>query len=147
MVTLTYFSRSQSLIKERGCQFCETQWPRPPLFSPSWLIQWSMGEGSYVTLFSLSDVTAFHRMKYGGGVLYNLIFTEWSHCVSQNTMSTPTMRITSILIPVIHMMKLKVKFKDGDLDLSLKVTEANKGNTLLIRYIHTYTIQCVSFPY
>ena len=41
-------------------------------------------EGSYVTLFSPSDVTAFHRMKYGGGVLYNLVFTEWRHCVSQN---------------------------------------------------------------
>ena len=26
-----------------------------------------MGEGSYITLFSPSDVTAFHRMKYGGG--------------------------------------------------------------------------------
>ena len=44
------------------CKFCETQWPWPPLFSPNWLIQWSMGEG----------------------VLYNLIFTEWRHCVSQN---------------------------------------------------------------
>ena len=43
-------------------QFCETQWPWPPLFSPSWLIQWSKGEG----------------------VLYNLVFTEWGHCVSQN---------------------------------------------------------------
>ena len=27
--------------------FCETQWPWPLLFSPSWLIQWSMGEGYY----------------------------------------------------------------------------------------------------
>ena len=43
-------------------KFCETQWPWPSLFSPSWLIQWSMGEG----------------------VLYNLVFTEWRHCVSQN---------------------------------------------------------------
>ena len=25
------------------------------------------GEGSYITLFSQSDVTAFHRRKYGGG--------------------------------------------------------------------------------
>ena len=50
--------------------FCETRWPRPPLFSPSWLIQWSMGEGSYITLFPLSNVTTFHRMKYGwGGVI------------------------------------------------------------------------------
>ena len=130
-------------------QFCETQWPRPPLFSPSWLIlwnsmtptsfvftelantirygggflynlvftewrhcvsqnevwgrgcyitlfspsdvtafhriQWSMGEDSYITFFSPSDVTVFHRMKYGGGVLYNLVFTEWRHCVSHNS--------------------------------------------------------------
>ena len=29
-----------------------------------------------LTLFSPSDVTAFHRMKYGGGVLYNLVFTK-----------------------------------------------------------------------
>ena len=63
-------------------EFCE--WPWPSLFSPSWLIQWSMGKGSYITLFSPSDVTAFQRMKYGGGVLYDLVFTEWRHCVSQN---------------------------------------------------------------
>ena len=25
------------------------------------------GRGCYITLFSPSDVTAFHRMKYGGG--------------------------------------------------------------------------------
>ena len=44
-----------------------------------------MGEGSYVTLFSPSDVTAFHRMKYGrGGVIQpcfyrvtSLRFTEY----------------------------------------------------------------------
>ena len=24
-------------------------------------------------------------MKYGGGVLYNLVFTEWRQCVSQKT--------------------------------------------------------------
>ena len=49
-------------IKWSTCEFCEIQWPRPPLFSPSLLIQWSMGEG----------------------VLYNLVFTERRHCVSQN---------------------------------------------------------------
>ena len=32
-----------------------------------------MGEGCYITFFSPSDVTAFHRMKYGGGVLHNLV--------------------------------------------------------------------------
>ena len=42
--------------------FCEIQWPRSPLFSPSSIIQWSMGEGCYITLFSPSDVTAFHRI-------------------------------------------------------------------------------------
>ena len=64
------------------------------------LIQWSMGEGSYITLFSQSDVTAFHRMKYGGGVLYNLVFTEWRHCVSQN-------RNLIILSPTISTLGIK----------------------------------------
>ena len=27
------------------------------------------GEGFYITLFSPSDVTEFHKMKYGGGGL------------------------------------------------------------------------------
>ena len=44
-------------------QFCDTQWPWPLLFSPSWLMQWSIREGSYKTLFSPSDVTAFHRIQ------------------------------------------------------------------------------------
>ena len=34
-----------------------------------------MGEGSYITLFSPSDVTAFHRMKYGGGGYYIILFS------------------------------------------------------------------------
>ena len=71
-------------FKDKKAVFCETQWPWPPLFSPRWPIQWIVGWGSYIILFSPSDVTAFHRMKYGGGVLYNLVFTEWRHCVSQN---------------------------------------------------------------
>ena len=33
-------------------------------------------EGSCITLFSPSNVTAFHNMKYEKGVLYNLVFTE-----------------------------------------------------------------------
>ena len=34
-----------------------------------------MRDGSYITLFSPSDITAFYRMKYGGGgVLYNTCF-------------------------------------------------------------------------
>ena len=48
-----------------------------------------MGEGSYITLFSPSDVTAFHRMKYGGGVFSQSdvtafhrntfrIYTQWT---------------------------------------------------------------------
>ena len=48
-------------------KFCETRWLWPPLFLPNCLIQWSMGEGFYITLFSRSDITEFHRMKYGGG--------------------------------------------------------------------------------
>ena len=47
-----------------------------------------MGEGSYITLFSPSHATAFHRMKYGGGGVINpcfhrvtsLRFPEWQ-CV------------------------------------------------------------------
>ena len=38
--------------------------------------------GGLITLFSPSDVTAIYRM--GEGVLYNLVFTEWRHCVPQN---------------------------------------------------------------
>ena len=34
-----------------------------------------MGEGSYITLFSPSDVTAFHRMKYGEGGYYITLFS------------------------------------------------------------------------
>ena len=30
---------------------------------------------SYITLFSPSDVTAFHRMKYGGGGYYIPLFS------------------------------------------------------------------------
>ena len=33
-----------------------------------------MGEGSHITLFSPSDVTVFHRMKYGGGGCYITLF-------------------------------------------------------------------------
>ena len=103
-----------STFDELRCSDCFTEaitilWNSMTLtsfISPSWLIQWSMGEGSYITLFSpsdvtafhrmkygggllynlvfTSDVTAFHRMKYGGGLLYNLVFTDWRHCVSQN---------------------------------------------------------------
>ena len=34
-----------------------------------------MGEGFYITLFSPSDVTAFHRMKYGGRGYYITLFS------------------------------------------------------------------------
>ena len=47
-----------------------------------------------LTVYSLKlndlDTTSFvftqlaNTMKYGGGFLYNLVFTEWRHCVSQN---------------------------------------------------------------
>ena len=44
------------------------------------------GGGGYITLFSPSDVTAFHRLKYGGGDVIkpcfhrvtSLRFTDWS---------------------------------------------------------------------
>ena len=41
-------------------------------------------------LWNSMTLTAFvftemaNTMKYGEGVLYNLVFTEWRHCVSQN---------------------------------------------------------------
>ena len=67
-------------------EFCETQWPRPPLFSPSWVIQWIMGEGLILPCFHRVTSLRFTgwSMGGGGGVLYNLVFTEWRHCVSQN---------------------------------------------------------------
>ena len=34
-----------------------------------------MGEGSYITWFSPSDVTTFHRMKYGEGGYYITLFS------------------------------------------------------------------------
>ena len=33
------------------------------------------GEGYHITLFLPSDVTAFHRMKYGGGGCYITLFS------------------------------------------------------------------------
>ena len=38
------------------------------------------------------------------------------------------------------MMKLKAKFKDADLDLFFKVTDANKGKSLSSLYLHTYSL-------
>ena len=32
----------------------------------------------------LNDHDHANTMKYGGGLLYNLVFTEWRYCVSQN---------------------------------------------------------------
>ena len=72
-------------------KFCETQWPWPPLFTPSWLIQWSMGEGVLYNLcFHRVTSLRFTEWSMGEGVLYNFVFTEWRHCVSQNC--DPTLR-------------------------------------------------------
>ena len=51
--------------------------------------------------------------------------------------------IASILILVIHMMKRKVNFRNGDLDLFFNVTVANKGK---VRHhdISTPTI-CITY--
>ena len=50
-----------------------------------------MGEGSYITFFSPSDVTAFHRMKYGGGGVITLFspsdFTAF-HIIPLNAYDT-----------------------------------------------------------
>ena len=37
-----------------------------------------------MTLTSFVFTELANTMKYGGGVLYNLVFTKWRHCVSQN---------------------------------------------------------------
>ena len=37
-----------------------------------------------INLDLLCFIELANTMKYGGGVLYNLVFTEWRHCVSQN---------------------------------------------------------------
>ena len=45
---------------------------------------------NWSTLWNSMTSTSFvftklaNTMKYGGGFLYNLVFTEWRHCVSQN---------------------------------------------------------------
>ena len=58
-------------LKCLSLQFCATQYPRPPLFSPSWLIQWSMGEGSYITFF--------HRMTSLRLTELNIFLWVWNH--------------------------------------------------------------------
>ena len=59
---------------------------------------------------------------------------------SPRNISQPTIYIASILISVIHMMTLKVKHKDGDLDLFVKVTEIDKYwfvNFVSLSYLYT----------
>ena len=63
----TVFDSGPTLIQHwiNGSCFLDILWNSMTSTSSSWLIQWSMGEGSYITLFSPSDVTAFHRIKWG----------------------------------------------------------------------------------
>ena len=89
------------------------------------------GRGCYITLFSPSDVTAFYIMKYEGGgviypcfhrvtslhftewsmgegVLYNLVFTEWRHCILHNEVWGRGCYITLFLpsdVTAFHRMK------------------------------------------
>ena len=37
-----------------------------------------------MTLTSFVFTELANTIKYGGGVLYKLVFTEWRHCISQN---------------------------------------------------------------
>ena len=56
----------------------------PTLVDGSWL------PGVLCYLWNSMTTTSFvftelaNTMKYGGRLLYNLVFTEWRHCVSQN---------------------------------------------------------------
>ena len=56
----------------------------PTLVDGSWL------PGVLCYLWNSMTTTSFvftelaNTMKYGGGLSYNLVFTEWRHCVSQN---------------------------------------------------------------
>ena len=42
-------------------------------------ILWNSMTSTFFVFTNLANT-----MKYGGGFLYNLVFTEWRHCVSQN---------------------------------------------------------------
>ena len=42
------------------------------------------GEGSFQPCFHRVTSLRFKEWSMGEGVLYNLVFTEWRHCVSQN---------------------------------------------------------------
>ena len=55
--------------------------PHNQQLDQTWLIiLWnSMTAASFV----FTDLA--NTMEYGGGFLYNLVFTEWRHCVSQNS--------------------------------------------------------------
>ena len=43
------------------------------------IILWNSVTSTFFVFTELANT-----MKYGGGFLYNLLFTEWLHCVSQN---------------------------------------------------------------
>ena len=138
-----------SVVYDRSI-FCETQRPRPPLFSPSWLIQWGMGEGCYITLFSPSDVTAFHRRSMGEGVLYNLVFTEWRHCVSQNEVwgrGCYIILFSPSDVTVFHRMKYGgggVIYSCFHRVTSLRFTEWSMGEGVLYNLVFTEWRHCVS---
>ena len=122
--------------------------------------------GCYMTLFSPSDVTAFHRMKYGGGgviwpcfhrvtslrftewsmeegVLYDLVFTEWRYCVSQNEVWGRGCYITLFSpsdVTAFHRILVQVRIyrrllvgRDGHFDQS-EAYEVFKWNGIIQRY-------------
>ena len=59
----------------------ENRW-RPPDDDMHVFVSSIMWNSMTLTSFVFTELA--NTMKYGEGVLYNLVFTEWRHCVSQN---------------------------------------------------------------
>ena len=54
-------------IQWRAIQYIQSKEILWNLMTSTSFVFTELGEGSYITLFSPSDVTAFYRIKYGGG--------------------------------------------------------------------------------
>ena len=88
-------------IKWSTCEFCEIQWPRPPLFRGGFLYnlvftEWlhcvsqneARGRGYYIALFSPSDVTAFHRILWNAVTSSETLLNGYS--VKKMSYNTPS---------------------------------------------------------
>ena len=51
-------------------------------YNNEWMNEWILWNSMTSTSFVFTELA--NLMKYGGEFLYNLVFTEWRHCVSQN---------------------------------------------------------------